>query len=95
MQSLSLVKNSIKEPKYTFVMAQLQPIPSFLFQFLRKVSQQSFFLLTDLCTINAEKSCKTAFKRVSLFTLPDLSSGKLLRNQHSSLKPVTKIVTRT
>ena len=34
-------------------MAQLQPIPAFLFLFLRKVSQQSFFLLTDLCTISA------------------------------------------
>lgn len=82
MQSLSLVKNSIKEPKYTFVMAQLQPIPAFLFQFLRKVSQQSFFLLTDLCTISIGFMKNDELKRSPLFTLQDPSSGKLLINQH-------------
>lgn len=82
MQSLSLVKNSIKEPKYTFVMAQLQPIPAFLFLFLRKVSQQSFFLLTDLCTISASSVKNDELKRHCLFTLQDPSSGKLLINQH-------------
>lgn len=82
MQSLSLVKNSIKEPKYTFVMAQLQPIPAFLFQFLRKVSQQSFFLLTDLCTISIGFMKNDELKRSPFFTLQDPSSGKLLINQH-------------
>ncbi len=82
MQSLSLVKNSIKEPKYTFVMAQLQPIPAFLFLFLRKVSQQSFFLLTDLCTISIGFMKNDELKRSLLFTLQDPSSGKLLINQH-------------
>lgn len=82
MQSLSLVKNSIKEPKYTFVMAQLQPIPAFLFLFLRKVSQQSFFLLTDLCTISIGFMKNDELKRSPLFTLQDPSSGKLLINQH-------------
>ncbi len=67
MQSLSLVKNSIKEPKYTFVMAQLQPIPAFLFLFLRKVSQQSFFLLTDLCTISTGFMKNDELKRSLLF----------------------------
>ncbi len=63
-------------------MAQLQPIPAFLFLFLRKVSQQSFFLLTDLCTISVGSVKKDELKRPCLFTLQDPSSGKLLINQH-------------
>ncbi len=63
-------------------MAQLQPIPAFLFLFLRKVSQQSFFLLTDLCTISVGSVKNDELKRPYLFTLQDPSSGKLLINQH-------------
>lgn len=63
-------------------MAQLQPIPAFLFLFLRKVSQQSFFLLTDLCTISIGSVKNDELKRPCPFTLQDPSSGKLLINQH-------------
>ncbi len=90
MQSLSLVKNSIKEPKYTFVMAQLQPIPAFLFLFLRKVSQQSFFLLTDLCTISTGFMKNDELKR----SLPFYSTSSLFRqaiNKSASLIMATYV----